>query len=177
MFLLPYRGRAHGPNDYISLAVVRQGQWLCLPYRGPPKREKDRAEHSTTQYNMLPIHPPVMYNGLPHPTSVQPMAMAAQPHHILKTRGNGLVFAQRKLCPLHVIPDPQVRYPPDCASALKVRKTVVQRVPILKHVTKTCPYLTPTTMVATGRHNPMCRQISACSGCPQSPLSASRAVE
>ena len=41
---------------------------------------------------------------------------------------------------------------------------------------KTSSYLTLTTVVTTGHHNTMCRQISACSGCPHCPSGASEAL-
>ena len=65
--------------------------------------------------------------------------------------------------------------PPPRPSTPKVRKTTVRRAHVLRQAcacarcavpkegmpTKTCPYLTPTTIVATGHYDTMCRQISA----------------
>ena len=79
--------------------------------------------------------------------------------------------------------------PPPCASTLKVIKTTVTRAPLLRqacacarravpkeHMSpETCPYLTLSTIVATGHYDTMCRQISASSGglhCPSGPSGA-----
>ena len=76
--------------------------------------------------------------------------------------------------------------PPPCASTLKVSKTTVTRAHVLRQGSacarravpkermspETCPYLTLSTIVATGHYNTMCRQISASSGGPSGPLGA-----
>ena len=81
--------------------------------------------------------------------------------------------------------------PPPCASTLKVSKTTVTRAHVLRQgracarravpkermSPETCPYLTLSTIVATGHYNTMCRQISASSGGPHCPSGPSGAVE
>jgi hypothetical protein len=81
--------------------------------------------------------------------------------------------------------------PPPCASTLKVINTAVTRAPMLRQARacarravpkermspETCPYLTLSTIVATGHYNTMCRQISASSGGPHCPSGPSGAVE
>ena len=81
-------------------------------------------------------------------------------------------------------PPPQPWYPPPpCPSTPQVRKTTVTRARVLRQARaptrcavpyrlspKTCPYLTLSTIVATGHCNTMCRQLSACSGGPHSPF-------
>ena len=81
--------------------------------------------------------------------------------------------------------------PPLAQASLKVSKTTVTRAHVLRQgracarravpkermSPETCPYLTLSTIVATGHYNTMCRQISASSGGPHCPSGPSGAVE
>ena len=86
----------------------------------------------------------------------------------------------------------QLLHPPSpCPSMPKVRKTTVRQAHVLRKPRactqyavpkermspKTCPYLTLTTIFATGHYNTMCRQISASSGGPHCPSGPSAVVQ